>query len=173
MTDVIDRPLTACPDPDPDDREFQTPGTSTSSEEALRYLEPLVDSYKIAPAIREFMYLALNGAAEIEELAEVRPGRKPENEASDLIATVANVARGASALLALLAVEASIPGVSWEDLFEDLFMEGPRPDVAPDSPAADCLAALLVARRAWFSRTPYKMMAHRLRSEPGYVSVSN
>lgn len=191
MTDVIDRPPAASPDPDDSPKyptyyvaarpaaatlgrgDFQSEGVSASSAEALGYLGPLVDKARFVEAIREFMYLALNAAVEIEEIAEMRPGREQANEACDLVYTVANVAQGATALLALLAPEAAIPGASCGDLLEDLFMDGPRPLAEMGGARAQCLAELLVARRAWFTGLPYKMVERYLRSTPGYQSVSN
>ena len=184
MTDVIDRHPAVSPDPgepdpiifvDPDLAEYRAwlakqPAAKRRggewdmcSSEGECLLEASLTDLDESNAVRDFMYLTLAAAAEIEETLDIEHA-SPKLGTISIMRTVAEVARGATMLLSQLVVETA-PGVPGsDDVLSDLFAEGAHrgnmPGADPDDPrlVRGTLAALLVSRLAAATGRPYKMV---------------
>jgi len=102
--------------------------------------EESIADLDLSNAVRDFMYLALYAAAEVEEVAGDPATRADSETARTLMQIVANVSRVSTALLSSLVVEQDTgQGVD----LADLVGRGPHPDIPGGS-----LGGLLATRSA-------------------------
>jgi hypothetical protein len=168
MTELIERPAKMTSRPGYAERkaardqapgnspdEFMCPGTTVTSAESEDALSDALRDEQVRDAVRRFMELAVNAAAEIEDLIEGTARRAFDDDVDGLITTVGYVARGASHLMSVLAQEVLLADreIVSEFAFPDraamseyLF---PRVIAVEAATAAGSLAQFLTVRRAW------------------------